>query len=93
MMERCGIPSTAISLSLNVTVTAPSGSGYLTVFASDKERPITSSINYSAGQTRANSAVLRLSDGPNNRGNLALYVGPASSGTVHAIIDVTGYFE
>jgi len=41
-----------------------------------------------AGQTRANNAVVTL----NAAGELAAFVGQAT-GTVHAVIDVNGYFE
>jgi hypothetical protein len=56
----------------------PAGSG----------RPSTSTVNFHAGQTRANNGVVML--GAN--GNVALFPSQ-SSGTVHVVIDVTGYFE
>lgn len=86
----CGIPADARSLSLNVTVTQPAASGFLTVFAADLATlsPV-STINFSRGQTRANNAVLALAlDGS---GKLALQVG--SPGAVHLILDVNGYFR
>jgi hypothetical protein len=85
---RCSIPSTATAVAINVTVTAPFGSGHLTFSTDDTARPVASTINYSAGQTRATNAVLRL--GPT--GALTVYV-MQSSGDVHVIIDVSGYFE
>jgi hypothetical protein len=50
--------------------------------------PPTSTLNYAAGQTRANNAVVGLSAS----GALAVRCSQAA-GTVHAILDVTGYFE
>jgi hypothetical protein len=85
---RCSIPSTAKAAAINVTVTAPFGPGHLTFSTDDTVRPLASTINYAAGQTRASNAVLRL--GPT--GALTVYV-MQSSGDVHVIIDVSGYFE
>jgi hypothetical protein len=47
-----------------------------------------SSINYVAGQTRANNAIASL----NGLGELAIRCSQAS-GTAHFILDVNGYFE
>ena len=60
---RCGIPtSTVRSLAVNQTVTAPSADGELVLFRGDlPATPITSSLSYRAGKTRANNAILELS--------------------------------
>ena len=84
---QCGIPMTAKSVAANLTVTQPTAGGYLTVFPSGSVPPLASAINFSAGQTRANNSVLRLGDGG------AVSVLSATSGTVHLILDVTGWFE
>ena len=41
----CGVPATAKSLSVNVTVTGPNAAGFLTLFPGDQIRPATSTIN------------------------------------------------
>ncbi len=85
----CGIPATAIAVSVNVTVTEPTAPGYLTIYPSTASRPLASTLNFVAGQTRANNAVLLLaSDGS---GTVDAFNG--SGGTVHVIVDVNGYFE
>ena len=84
----CGIPTTASAVSLNVTVVSASAGGHLRLYASGAPRPGASSINYAAGQTRANNAVLSL--GAN--GALVVYVGQPG-GTVHVVLDVNGYFQ
>ena len=50
--------------------------------------PSSSALNYGAGQTRANNAVLSL----NGAGSLAVLC-EQQSGQVHFILDVNGYFE
>ncbi|HVS00715.1 MAG TPA: VCBS repeat-containing protein [Thermoanaerobaculia bacterium] len=85
----CGVPSSARALSLNITVVSPTGGGFVR-FSPDCQPPLTSTINFSAGQTRANNAVLPLSDQGVLTAN-ALVTG--SSGSVHVIIDVNGYFQ
>ena len=51
--------------------------------------PTVSSINYVAGQTRANNAVVPL----NASGAMAAFVGQPAGTTVHLIVDVNGYFQ
>lgn len=86
---RCSIPATARSVSVNVTVTQPAASGHLTIHSSDTGPPLTSTINFGTGQTRANNAILRLS----TDGSGAIAIENGSPGTVHVILDATGYFE
>ena len=50
--------------------------------------PNISTINFTAEQNRANNAIVSL----NANAQLAVFVGQ-TSGTVHLIIDVNGYFE
>jgi hypothetical protein len=85
---QCGIPAGALSVSANVTVTGASADGFVTVFPNGVAEPLESTINYRAGQTRANNAILNL--GPN--GDIAVQNGQLA-GTVHFIVDVTGYFK
>jgi hypothetical protein len=85
---RCGIPSTARAVSVNVAVTGANVAGHLRFHPGGTPLPVVSAINYSAGQTRANNAIVPLSV----LGELAVYAGQAS-GTVHVILDVNGYFE
>lgn len=84
----CGVPATATAISVNIAVTASTGPGNLRMHPGGTPVPQVSSINYVAGQTRSNNAVVPLSD----IGELGVYVGQAS-GTVHFILDVNGYFE
>ena len=85
---QCGIPATARAVSVNVTVTAPSATGNLRLYPAGTTLPGVSSINYSAGQTRGNNAIVSL----NAAGALTVRCVQAA-GTVDLILDVNGYFE
>ena len=82
-------PSTAKALSINLTVTQPSAAGHVRLFPAGQAVPTASTINYAAGQTRANNAIISL----NASGETAAFVGQPAGTTVHLIIDVNGYFE
>ena len=85
---QCGIPAGAKALSVNITVTQSQGAGFLTLYQSGILRPQTSTINYRAGQTRANNAIVSVGSG----GELAVFTGQAG-GTADFILDVNGYFQ
>ncbi len=85
----CGIPSTAKAVSVNLAVTLSTAAGNVRLFATGQPVPTVSSINYSAGQTRANNAVVTL-DGS---GQISAFVGQTAGTTVHLIVDVNGYFQ
>jgi hypothetical protein len=85
----CGIPATARSISVNLTVTGASAPGDLTVFPGDHTAPGTSTINFGSGQTRANNAIVQLSG--DGAGTIGVFNG--SAGAVDFILDVNGYFE
>ncbi len=84
----CGIPPTARALSVNLTVTAPTVPGFLTLFPSGGASPLASTINFRAGQTRSNNAIVTL--GPD--GGIVVRAGMASGGA-QVILDVNGYFD
>ncbi|HZF13949.1 MAG TPA: hypothetical protein VFE33_34585 [Thermoanaerobaculia bacterium] len=86
---QCGIPASARSLSVNLTVTQPAAAGYLSLFPADQSIPVASVINFSAGQIRSNNATLPLS----GEGSGSLAVTDSSAGTVHFILDVNGYYQ
>lgn len=77
---------------MNVTVVQGTSTGHVRLGPGDcASLPATSTINFSAGQTRANNAILPLaSDGS---GGLAASAFVLGGGSVHLIVDVGGYFE
>jgi uncharacterized repeat protein (TIGR01451 family) len=85
----CGIPPSARAISVNVTVTGPSAQGHLRLFPAGPTTPSVSTINYVAGGTRANNAIVPLNDA----GELGVYCAQAGGTTTHFILDVNGYFQ
>jgi len=57
---RAGVLANASTVVLNVAVTEPVGAGFVTVFPCGSPRPLTSSLNYAAGQTIANDVTAKL---------------------------------
>jgi hypothetical protein len=85
---RCGVPVGATAVSLNVTVVSATAPGHLRVFPAKAGLPLVSTINYGAGQTRANNATVALSvDG------LLSILCQQATGGAQLILDVNGYFE
>ncbi|MGH9134741.1 MAG: hypothetical protein ACRDZZ_12440, partial [Ilumatobacteraceae bacterium] len=80
-----GVPSNATSVVVNITVTEPQGSGFATAFPTGTKLPIASNLNYTAGTTRANLAVVKVGSG----GKISLNAAETSA---HLIVDVMGSF-
>jgi hypothetical protein len=89
LRNRCGVPASAEALSLNITVVLPSNSGFVR-FSPSCQMPNASTINFSAGQIRANNAVLPLG---NSDGILTANALVTGGGQVNLLIDVNGYFQ
>ncbi|HEY6554576.1 MAG TPA: glycoside hydrolase family 44 protein [Vicinamibacteria bacterium] len=83
----CGVPPSAKAVSANLTVTQPTAAGNLVLFPTGTP-PGTSTINYAAGQTRGNNAVVSLS----TAAAVSIRCNQAS-GSAHVILDVNGYFQ
>jgi hypothetical protein len=82
-----GIPAGITAVAVNLTVTNAKSGGYVTAYYDgDSSRPGVSNVNFSAGQTVANYAVVSVGAD----GKIDLY--NSSGGTVDLIADVSGYF-
>ncbi len=81
-----GVPADGVSaVVLNVTVTAPTAGGYVTVYPSGQAKPNASSVNFVKGQTVANLVVATVGTG----GKVSFY---NAIGSTQVIADVQGYF-
>jgi hypothetical protein len=84
--QKCGVPADARAVSLNVTVDKPAGQGQLRLYNGDTAKPPTYVLPYVANTTRANNAIVALSDST----TLAVANDGAST---HLMIDVNGFFQ
>ncbi len=81
---RGGVPAAGVSaVILNVTVTQPAAAGFVTLFPAGGGLPPSSDLNFEAGETRPNLAVVAVGAG----GKVTLYV----SAQTHVIFDVAGW--
>ena len=55
--ESAMIPAIIDAVALNVTVVNPDAAGFITVYPCDVTRPLSSNVNYSAGQVVANGVI------------------------------------
>ena len=85
----CGIPDSAVALSLNVTAIEPGGAGQLVLGPGGEPIPPTNTVSFTAGRNRGNNAILKIS----NSGVLKVAPSVAGGGTVHVVLDVNGWFE
>jgi uncharacterized repeat protein (TIGR01451 family) len=85
----CGIPPVVRGVALNVTAVGASDVGDLRLYPSGLPAPGTSTINFKPGQVRANNASVPVINGFIS---VQCDMPPGSTGTVHLVLDVTGYF-
>jgi hypothetical protein len=86
----CGVPLDARAVAANVTVVGATDVGDLRLHPKGTAVPSASTINFIAGQVRANSVVFPIVYG---WVSVQCDMPPGSSGTVHFILDVSGYFR
>ncbi|MFF4880980.1 right-handed parallel beta-helix repeat-containing protein [Micromonospora sp. NPDC000668] len=77
----CPTPTALVG---NVTVTAPTTAGVLTLHPGGGQRPTASNVNFVAGETASNAALVAVGSGVDIFHN--------SGGTSHVIVDQSGYF-
>ncbi|MGZ4765117.1 MAG: hypothetical protein ACXVH5_04760 [Ilumatobacteraceae bacterium] len=83
---RGGVPSADVAAaSLNVTVTEPDGSGFITVYPCDDQLPTASNLDFVADQTVPNLVTARLSAA----GTVCLF----TSATTHLVADVAAWYS
>jgi hypothetical protein len=90
----CLVPVGAKAVTLNLTAVQPGSQGNLGLYPSqDPPPPNTSTINFTAGTyALANGAIVPLADQAVYAKDLTVRAYLQSGGTVHVLIDVTGYF-
>ena len=84
---RGGVPASGVSaVAMNVTVTNPTATSWLTAWPAGEALPLASNLNYTPGQTVPNLVVVKVgADGVVNLRN--------AEGQVHVLADVVGWFD
>jgi hypothetical protein len=80
----CGVPSTAVAYSVNVTVVPDGPLSYLTAWPAGLSRPLVSTLNSWDGAVVANAAIVPAG----TNGAISIYV----TNPTHVILDIDGYF-
>jgi hypothetical protein len=82
-----GVAFDSGDVSVHLTVTDTSGSGYLTAYSNDSaSMPTASSLNFTAGQTVSNTLIVPVG----GSGKIRIYNG--STGSVDIVADITGFY-
>jgi hypothetical protein len=82
---QCGIADGAQAVSLNITVVSPTGLGYVLLYPDGGAQPVVSTLNFTAGQTVANAAIVPLG----NTGGITV---AAALSNTQLLIDTNGYY-
>lgn len=77
------LPPRSTAIALNLTAVSPAEAGFLTAYPCGRGRPDTSSLNFAAGETRPNNAIVATDDG-----SVCVYADTSAD----ILIDVTGAF-
>ena len=81
-----GVPASgATAVLVNLTVTAPTAPGYVVAYPTGVATPLASTMDFQAGDSKANLAVVTLGRG----GQFSVY---NSSGTTQVVVDVEGWY-
>ena len=80
----CGIPSTAVAYSLNVTVVPQSTLGYISIWPTGKVQPVVSTLNSLDGRIKANAAIVPAG----TNGAVSVF----ATNNTQLVLDIDGYF-
>jgi hypothetical protein len=90
-LEGCNLPSSARAVALNVTAVNPTDRGNLRLLPAGDPVTMASALNFTAGRTRANNAIV--ARGLDGQVAVQCDMPAGSTGTTHLVLDVYGYFK
>lgn len=85
----CGIPAEATAIAANLTTTNTTGGGHFLAYPTGISQPTASTLNFRAGQTRANNATIALGVA----GQITVFCALPFGSTADFILDIAGYFQ
>jgi hypothetical protein len=84
---KAGVPSTNVSaVAVTISTVTPTEAGVIVAWAADEDQPATANVQFAKGQQVSTLAVVPVSSGG------AIKLANRSSGRVHLVVDVSGYF-
>jgi hypothetical protein len=86
---QCGVDPGAVAVAVNATIAGPTNGGDIRLFPAGPS-PSVSTLNFNAGRTRANNAIVSLTGSP--VGSIAVQ-SDLFPGTTNFLLDVVGYFK
>jgi hypothetical protein len=84
-----GVASNATAVTGNLTVTAQTAAGYVSLTQTATNSPTTSTLNFPVADNRANGVFAPLA----GAGSVGLVYKAGAGRTAHLILDITGYFR
>src|SRR5579862_2590939 len=81
----CGIPSTALAYSMNLTVVPNGTLGYVTLWPTGQSQPVVSTLNSIDGRIKSNAAIVPAG----TSGAVSVY----ATNSTNVILDIDGYFD
>jgi len=84
-VDTAGVPSSAVGVLMNVTVTDTTGNSHLDLWPAGQVKPSSSSLNWAPGWTIPNSVTAKVGSG----GQVEVY---NNSGSADVIVDTAGYY-
>ena len=93
-VNSCGVPNTAKAVAFNITAIQATEAGDLRIFPYLSSVPFASVINFSSADfALANGAIIPIANISGLDISVQTDMAPGSTGTVHFVADVTGYFQ
>jgi hypothetical protein len=87
----CQVPADARAVAAILTAVSPGDLGNLRLFPTGQPAPLSSTLNFAAGLTRANNAIVPL--GASGQIDVRCDMVPGSTASTHFVLDVFGYFR
>lgn len=84
-----GFDDNVLAVAVNITVTEPTSAGWLRAWGKDEPEGGSSIVNFAAGQTVPNSAIIR----PGKDGKITVRLFSSSPGSAHVVVDVFGWYS
>ena len=84
-----GVPGDALAVTGNLTVVGQTKAGYVSITKDPTASPAVSTLNFPAGDVRANGTTVPL----NAANDMAIVYKATAGAKTHLILDLTGYFR